>query len=257
MRSCQRESRSRVIKLPVGPGHRVMTLLASSRETCMRDRRRGCIEVVLMATHARGVGDVVVVVDMAIRALPRRNGMCSCQRETGGGVIKRCRLPCRGIVAGLASLRESAGYVVRVGGVLEISQVTSHACGARQAVIVVDVAICALARRNSMRSCQRKARRAVVECRIGPSARGVALSTSLRETGGHMVRVRGALEVLEVTRNAGCIRQVVVVINVAIRALAWWNGMSSCQREAGRVVVKRRIGPGAGGMALRTGLRKI
>ena len=89
-------------------------------------RLRGALEVLQVATHARIIrgGQVVVVVDVAVRALARRNGMRSGQREPGCRVVKRCRLPCSCVVAGFASLRESAAHVVRIRGALEILQVT-------------------------------------------------------------------------------------------------------------------------------------
>ena len=67
----QREPGGGVIKLAVGPQHCVMALLASCREAGMGHRRGGGVVIVLMATHASRAGDVVVVVDMAIRTLPR------------------------------------------------------------------------------------------------------------------------------------------------------------------------------------------
>jgi len=63
-------------------------------------------------------------------------------------VIEDRRLPCRSVVAGVTSLGKPACDVVRVRGVLKILQVTRHASGARQVVIVVTVAIAALPWRN-------------------------------------------------------------------------------------------------------------
>ena len=96
-------------------------------------------------------------------------------------MIKSCRLPRGCVVAGLTGLREAARHMVRICGVLEIVQMTGYASRARQVVIVIDVAIAALARRNGMRSRERESRGAVVEGRIGPRARAMALGTSLRE----------------------------------------------------------------------------
>lgn len=96
-------------------------------------------------------------------------------------MIKSCRLPRGCVVAGLAGLREAARHMVRIRGVLEIVQVTGYASRARQVVIVIDVAIAALARRNGMRSSEGESRGAVVEGRIGPRAGAMALRTGLRE----------------------------------------------------------------------------
>jgi hypothetical protein len=119
------------------------------------------------------------------------------------------------------------------------------------------MAVGALSRRNSVRPCQREAGAAVVERRTGPCAGAVALRTSLRKARGHVVRIRGALEILEVTRYARRFAQIVVVINVAIRALPWWHHMRTGQREASRAVIEGCIRPRAGGVALGTSLREI
>src|SRR5947209_6627471 len=120
MRTGQNESGGGVIELAVGPRHHVVTLLAGCREPGMRDRRCCGVVVRLMATNAGGDGDVVVVVDVTVGALARRNGMRTGQREPGCRVVKRCRLPGSGVVAGLASLRESAAHVIRIRRALEI-----------------------------------------------------------------------------------------------------------------------------------------
>jgi hypothetical protein len=46
-----------------------------------------------VARDARGVGDVVVIADMAIRALPGRHSMRPGKRESGLRVVERRRLP--------------------------------------------------------------------------------------------------------------------------------------------------------------------
>ena len=172
-------------------------------------------------------------------------------------MIKGCRLPRCRVVAGLASLREAASHMAWVRGVLEILQVTRNASCVRQVVVVVDMAVGALARRHRMPSRQREAGSAVVKRRTGPGAGGVALRTSLRKIRAHVIRIGGALEILQVTRNASRVRQVVVVVDMAVGALAWRHRVPSRQREASGAVVKRRIGPGTRAVALGTGLRKI
>ena len=73
----QREAGGRVVKFAVGPQHRVMALLARCGETGVRYRRGRCVEVVLVATDARRVGDAVIVVDVAVRTLARRHHVSS------------------------------------------------------------------------------------------------------------------------------------------------------------------------------------
>jgi len=120
----QRKSGRRVIELAGGPGDCVMALLASCWESGVRHRRRCVRVIVLVATHASRAGDVVVIVDVAVRALARRHHVRSGQREAGLRVIKACRLPCARVVTHLAGLRETAGHMVRIAGALKIFQVT-------------------------------------------------------------------------------------------------------------------------------------
>jgi hypothetical protein len=67
-------------------------------------------------------------------------------------VIERRRLPGRRVVAGIAGLRESCRNMVRIGGSLKILQMTGDARGRGQVVVVIDMAIRALPRRNGMRA---------------------------------------------------------------------------------------------------------
>ena len=60
-------------------------------------------------------------------------------------------------MAGLASLRKSALYVVGIGRSLEIFQVARDTCRLRQIVVVVDMAIGACSRRHRMHSGEREA----------------------------------------------------------------------------------------------------
>jgi len=110
----QWETGLRVIELSIRPLHGVMTLLAGRRETRVRHRAVRIVEIGLVARNARGICDVVVVVDVAVRALPRRHGVRPGQGERGLGVVERCRLPRRGVVTEFASLRKSSCHVIRI-----------------------------------------------------------------------------------------------------------------------------------------------
>src|SRR5579864_5937398 len=96
-----------MVELAIGPGNRVMTLRARCREPGMRHRGGGVVVVGLMATHAGGRRNVVVVIDVAIRTLPRWNGMRAAQRESGGRVIELPVGPLHRVMALLARGRES------------------------------------------------------------------------------------------------------------------------------------------------------
>lgn len=73
------ESGRRVIERAVGPEHSVVAGFTGCRES-RRDvvhwRGRGVV-VVLVARHAGGAGEVVIVVDVAVSALPRRRRVCA------------------------------------------------------------------------------------------------------------------------------------------------------------------------------------
>jgi len=82
VQASQRESCRLVVKLSIGPLHGVVALLAGRGEATVRYRCGGVIVVRLMAADAGRAGDVVVIVDMAIAALPRRNAVRPGQRES-------------------------------------------------------------------------------------------------------------------------------------------------------------------------------
>ena len=90
--SGQGKSGAGVVEFAIGPEHGVMATRARRRE--MRGHvvhRAECRVVVgLMAAHARSSGDVVVVIDVAIRTLPRRHRVRSSKREPGGVVVESC-----------------------------------------------------------------------------------------------------------------------------------------------------------------------
>ena len=81
-----------VIEHSVGPQHRVVAGFAGRREAdrYVIHRSRRSVIVGLVARDARCVRQVVVVIDVAIGALPRRRSVRSGQRESGAAVIKRC-----------------------------------------------------------------------------------------------------------------------------------------------------------------------
>src|SRR5262249_33448524 len=107
-----------------------------------------------------------------------------------------------GAMALLAGLRETRGDVVRTRGALEVFQVAAHARRVGDGVVVVGVTVGALPRRHCMDSREREIGTGVVERGVCPVHRIVALLASLREIRGDVVRIRGALEILQVTSYA-------------------------------------------------------
>jgi len=87
-----------------------------------------CPVVVLqVAGNASRDRDVVVVVDVAIRTLPRRHGVHSRQREASERVVEGCVVPAIKTMALAAVRRELAADVVRVDRILEFAGVAAVA----------------------------------------------------------------------------------------------------------------------------------
>lgn len=78
----------------------------------------------------------------------------------------------------------------------------------------------------------------MVEGRIQPGGRVVALVAGLRKIRRDMIRVRRSLEIFQVTGDAGGAGQVVIVIDVAIATLPRWNRVHAGEGEGCRVVVE-------------------
>ncbi len=174
-----------------------------------------------MATHTTGIGDVVVVIDVAVRTGSRRNGMRSGQRPAGCRVIENAVHPIARVVALLARRREVCTDVIdRRFRVVVIVLMTAYATGIGDVVVVIDMTICALAWGHGVHASQGEAGLGVVEACRRPSAGGVAHLAGLREVLLHVIGIGRALVVLEVARNARRVGDVVVVIDVAIAALA-------------------------------------
>src|SRR6201993_2196421 len=197
-----------------------MTRIASRRE---RGRhvvhRSGRIVVIrLVAGDASGGSQIVIIVDVAIGTGSRRHGVTAGEREPGRAVVKRGIEPGAGAVALVAGLREIRADVIGIGRSLVILQVARNAGRAVQAVVVVDVAIGAGARRNRVQSGQRESGAVVVKRGIEPGTGAVALVAGLREIGSDVIGIGRSLIVLQVARNAGRAVKAVVVVDVAIRA---------------------------------------
>ena len=181
---------------------------------------------------------------MAVHALTRRNGMRTRQRERRV-VMVECRIrPHDGVVAQFALLRESGGYVSWIGSALEILQVTRDTSSGAQAVIVVDVAVGAQPWRHRVRTSEREAGCVVIELAVGPQDRVMAsLAGSRKSCGDVRHRADRISIILLVARNARGVGQVVIVIDVAIRALPRRSSVRSGERKSGAVVIERGIEP--------------
>jgi len=182
-----------------------------------------------------------------------RTGEC----EAGAGMVEGCVHPVRGVVTGIASLREVCRHVIRIGRTLIVLQVASYTRGAVQAVVVVDVAVGAGSRWYRVQTGERETGAGVVKRRVHPVGGVVTGIASLREVRCDVIRIGRALIVLEVACDARRAVQAVVVVDVTIGAGSRRNGVHSGERETGAGVVKRRIKPGAGAVALLAGLGEV
>ena len=114
-----------MVKSSVRPSHRVVTHLAGRWKSGldMIYGRNGIVVILLMAGYAGRRRQVVVIVDVAIDALPRGNGMRPGKRKSSRRVVELRSRPARCAVTRIASLREPARYVVRIRSALVVLQV--------------------------------------------------------------------------------------------------------------------------------------
>jgi len=194
----QREPCRRVVKLPIGPLNSVVAGLTSRREPGRSVRYRGgrIVVVGLVARNARRARQTVVIVDVAVGAGSWWYRVRTGQRETSAVVVEGCVHPVRGVVTAIASLREIRRYVIRIGRTLIVLEVAAHAGRSVEAVVVVNVTICASSRRYRVQTGQREARVVVVEGCVHPVRGVVTLVAGLREVRCHVIRISRALIVL-------------------------------------------------------------
>jgi len=166
-------------------------------------------------------------------------------------VIEGRILPVRGVVAVLARRREKLrlGRVPRIRGVVVIALMAADAGRRQRGVVIVDVAVGAGPRGHRVRSRQWKGRVVVIESRIRPGSRVMAKLASRREAGMRHGTVCPG-EIGLVARNAERAVQLVVVVDVAIRARPWGHGVRTGQWEAGLRVIEFGIRPLHGVMTL-------
>ena len=69
----QRKAGGGVVELGIGPRHSIVALLARRGKSVVRHRRRRVVVFLLVATDAGRIRNGVVVVDVAVSTLPRRN----------------------------------------------------------------------------------------------------------------------------------------------------------------------------------------
>ncbi len=212
-------------------------------------RIRCVLEIRQVAGDAGRHRDVVIIVNVAIRARAGRDGMRTGQREGRGGVIKLRRLPRHGRVAILTTRGKQARLlrVIWIRRVVVVVLMTRDASrvSSRQIVVVVLVAIVTLTRGHGMASRENESCERMIEFGAGPIIRAVA--TLARSGGeehrGRVSRVRGVAEILLMAADAiGGHRRELAETGVLVAVLAGSGRMRSSQGEA--VVVHVDLGNG-------------
>lgn len=200
---------------------------------------------VIAAVACRALEDGVIVgIDVTCRAHSVRVTVTRGKRRVLR-VIETGSCPSRGVVAGLARGWEELwlGLVSRIRGVVVVRLVATYACGRKSGVVSVHVTVHALPRRHGVRTGERERRVVVVEGGVCPDRSVVAQLAGGWKTGSGVRRICGPRVVLLVARIAQRAIQRIIVVDVAVNALPWRNGMRASELESCGRVVERGIGP--------------
>ena len=112
-------------------------------------------------------------------------------------MVKRCRLPSVGCVAGSARQRIFCRQVIGVSGVLIVVRMTGVAVGRRSGKMIVDMT--ANASRLNMSPHQWKGRFGMVERRRRPPGRCMTCCTIVVKVSARMIRIGSIVEICLVT----------------------------------------------------------
>jgi len=169
-----------------------------------------------VAGHTRRVRQSVrIAAGMALAALQR--SMRARQRPAGRSMIED-RLGPRGcVVTDFALLGEAHGHVIRIGRSGVVFLMAAVAGRWQAGVVVVHVALRAL--HAGVRAREWKCSLGMIKCCRHPCRGGVADLAGLWDPGGRVVRIRRALVILQVARDAGGRSEAEVSVRVALIAL--------------------------------------
>jgi len=188
-----------VIETRISPVHSAVANLTGLRYACLPVVRiRGALIILQVAGHASGVGQVVVSVDVALRA--GRSSMRTSEWEPGVGMVEAGICPRSGVVAGGACGRDASLRVIRIGCALVILHVARSTVRVGQIKVSVDMALRTL--QSGVCSRQRESHQAVIKTRRLPGAGAVASLTGLRKIQTHMARVRRFAEIRQMAADA-------------------------------------------------------
>jgi len=203
-----------------------MAHFASCRETGVRHRTICIVEIDLVAGNAERAVQLVVIVDVAIHAGSRWNGMRARQWESSLRVVEFGVGPLHGVVTLLAGSRKSR-VRHRTDRVVEILLMARNASRIRDVVVVGAVTVRARPRGHGVRTGQGKRGFGMVKRRRLPCRSRVAKFATLRKAARHVVGILRAGEIALVASDACPGRQVVAAKFrvMAIRALPRRHGM--------------------------------
>ena len=146
-----------MVKVRRLPCRSVVARFAGLREPALHVIRiRRVVEILQMARHAGRARQVVVVVGVAIRTLPRRNCMRPGQSEVHHRMIEFRRRPRYRGMALRAVRWKVCGHVIGIRRALKILQVAVNAGCTSEVVNVVGMTVDALSWRHRVSTRQRK-----------------------------------------------------------------------------------------------------
>lgn len=210
-------------------------------------RTRSLVVIGHVTAFARGWDRLEISGQVALPALNRivRTRQCEARSRR---VIKAGRRPSCGCVTQRAIGWEASRYVVGIGSCFEVVKVACCAilrsagkAASCVALVALHTRVCANKRECGLR---------VIECRVLPGRRRVALGAIRCEASLDVVRIIRVLKILLVAANASRRRPGKLSVFVASRACH--VGVSSCQRKSKLVVVHLNSCPTRSRMALRT-----
>ena len=203
-----------------------------------------CVGLAVGVAVNAGEGRVVGGIDVAGGA---RGPHARVRARINGepGVVESGARPRGRVVAERAGGRECRRDVVGVGSALVVRAMAGVAVGGRPGVPPVNVATGA--RHADVRAGEGEAGGVVIEAGRNPGGGVVAHLALLRETGGGMVGVIGALKILQVTGDAQ--RAEVGEIAAHVAGLALQRGVRPGEGKAGEGMIECGVGPGNGAVA--------
>lgn len=227
------------------PRGSVVARLAGRREAGRDVVRIGRVLVILLVA-AIAVRRQICVVVVNVALIAGQSGVRASQGEGSIVVVESRWDPSRGVVAHIAGRGIARLHVIWIIRFVEIIQMASDTLRVVQLVISIHVTLRAL--QGGMRTSERETGAGMVERGSQPVHGRVAGVAGGRESGLHMIRICGSIEILHMAGGTCPAVQVVVPVHVALGA---WQGLvRSGQSKSRAVVIEGGIAPRGGVVAL-------